>query len=383
MFEARADRRMVLALGAVVLLAGCKVIPKGVQTPVPIPSDVPSDALPSDGQRHRVALLVPLSGANAAVGESIANATMLALLDTNAQNLRITNYDTAGGPAAAARRAIADGNKLILGPLQADEVAAVATVARAARVPLISYASEAEVAAPDVFILGTHPGDSLARTVGWARSKGAVRFAALVPDGDYGSRAQAAFGTAIQQAGGSLVAVQSYARGNTSVVSAAQRLRTRGGFDAVLVADGARAGVQAAPHLKRTGFNPRILGTELWSGESVVGTTPALRGAWFAAVSDTRFKQFADGYQSRFGNRPYRVATLGYDSVLLTIRVARDWRPGTTFPVARLRDSGGFLGLDGPFRFGAGGLVQRALEVREARAGGVVVVSPAPTKFED
>lgn len=378
------NRRTVVGMTALALLAGCKVIPKGVPAPKPEPTEVPSDALPKDAQRHRVALLVPLSGANAAVGEAIANATMLALLDTNAQSLRITNYDTSGGAAAAAQRAIADGNKLILGPLQAEDVGAVAKVARAARVPLISYASEAEVAAPDVFVMGTHLGNSLARTVGWARAQGVVRFAALVPDGDYGRRAQAAFGQAVQQAGGSLVTMQSYTRGNTSVVSAAQRLKARGGFDAVLIADGPRAAAQAAPQLKRAGaVVPRIIGTELWSGESTIGTTPALRGAWFSAVSDARFKQFAEGYQSRFGARPYRAATLGYDSVLLTIRIAREWKPGTTFPVARLRDRGGFLGLDGPFRFAANGVVERALEVREARAGGVVVVSPAPAKFED
>ena len=60
--------------------------------------------LPTDTARHRVALLVPLSGENAAVGRSIANATTMALLDTNAENLRITTYDTATG-AGTRRRA--------------------------------------------------------------------------------------------------------------------------------------------------------------------------------------------------------------------------------------------------------------------------------------
>jgi hypothetical protein len=69
--------------------------------------------------------------------------------------------------------------------------------------------------------------------------------------------------------------------------------------------------------------------------------------------------------------------------VLLTIRIARDWRVGTPFPVARLRDTGGFLGLDGPFRFAANGVIERALEVREVRAGGVTIVSPAPERFDD
>ena len=40
--------------------------------------------------RHRVALLVPMSGANAGVGQSIANATTLALLDTKTDKGRIT-----------------------------------------------------------------------------------------------------------------------------------------------------------------------------------------------------------------------------------------------------------------------------------------------------
>ncbi|HVR91862.1 MAG TPA: penicillin-binding protein activator [Novosphingobium sp.] len=377
------NRRKVLALGALVLLAGCKVIPKGVPDTTP-PEAVPSDVLPTDGQRHRVALLVPMSGANAAVGQSIANATTMALLDTNAQNLRITTYDTATSSGDAAARAIADGNKLILGPLQAEDMAAVITIARPARVPVISYSNDASVAARDAFILGTVSGNSIERTVRFARSRGLTRFGALIPAGDYGRRAQAAYAEAVRAAGGTLAASESYDRSNTSVVSAARRLRAKGGYDAVLIADGPRFAAQVAPNLKAAGaVVPRILGTELWSGESAIGATPALRGAWFAAVSDTRFRQFADSYQTRFGARPHRIATLGYDSVLLSIRVARDWRPGSNFPPSKLADSGGFLGLDGPFRFMPNGVVERALEVREVRSGGVTVASPAPARFED
>lgn len=378
------NRRNAIMLGAIVLLAGCKVIPKGTPTPAPPPEDRPTDALPADQLRHRVALLVPMNGPNADVGQSLANATTMALLDTNAQNIRITTYDTSAGPAAAANQAIKDGNKLILGPLMGDEVPTVATVARAARVPLISYASDTGSNARDVFAMGTAPGNSIGRTVAFAKGRGIAKFALLVPNGDYGARVRVAYDQAIKLAGGSLVASEAYDRSNPSIVSAARRLKARGGFDAVLIADGARFAALAAPQLKTPGAaSPRILGTELWSGESAISSTPALRGAWFSAIADTRFKTFADSYQSRFGARPFRVATQGYDSVLLTIRVAREWRPGTPFPTARLADSGGFLGLDGPFRFTPSGQIERALEVREARAGTVAVVSPAPDKFAD
>jgi hypothetical protein len=185
---------------------------------------------------------------------------------------------------------------------------------------------------------------------------------------------------AVRDSGGTVGAMERYDRSSGSVTAAAKRLNARGPFDAVLIADGGRIAAQAAPLVKPGGSATRILGTELWSGESVVVTTPALRGAWFSAVSDGRFRQFSDSYRDRFGAAPNRLATLGYDAVLLTLRIARDWRPGTTFPTGRLNDSGGFLGLDGPFRF-RNGVIERAFEVREVRAGGVTVVSPAPEKF--
>ena len=118
-------RGMAVAM-LTIFLAACKVVPdtgRPGPAPAPTPTPVPSDELPSDTGRHRVALLVPLSGENAAVGRSLANATTMALLDTNSQNLRITTYDTATGAGSAAARAIADGNKLILGPLVREDVA--------------------------------------------------------------------------------------------------------------------------------------------------------------------------------------------------------------------------------------------------------------------
>ena len=80
----------------------------------------------------------------------------------------------------------------------------------------------------------------------------------------------------------------------------------------------------------------------------------------------------------RFGTSPYRIATLGYDGVLLTLNVARDWKPGSLFPTRKMADRGGFLGLDGAFRFADDNVVDRSWEVREV---GVGVASPAPARF--
>lgn len=384
MLTSPTNRRRFITLATVVLLAGCKVIPKGpVETPPP-PDRGPTTALPTDSARHRVALLVPLAGTNGAVGQSIANAATMALLDTNAQNLRITTYDTSSGVASVTAQAIADGNKLILGPLLSDDIPAVSATARSARVPVISFSNDEGAATSQVFIMGSLPSASIERTVKYAKAHGVSRYAALIPAGEYGERAATALFSSVRAAGGSVAATENYDRTNTSVVAAARRLKAKGGYDAVLIADGSRFAAQAAGQLKTAGAaSPRLLGTELWSGESVVATTPALRGAWFSAVSDARFRQFSASYKTRFGAQPYRIATLGYDAVLLTLRIARDWRPGTQFPLSRLTDSGGFIGLDGAFRFRSNGVIERALEVREVQAGGVVTVSAAPARFGD
>lgn len=381
MIEGRFSRRHIVAVAGIALLAGCQVIPKGAPQGPAGPAEPNANVLPADQQRHRVAILLPSGGPNAAAAQSLVNAANMAVLDTNATNLRITTYDTASGPADAASRAIADGNKLILGPLVAEDVAVVARIARPAKVPIIAFSNDAGVAGRDVFIMGSLPSQSIERTVNWAKSKGARRFGALVPEGDYGLRASAALNTAVMETGGTVVASETFARSNPSIISAAKRLKAKGQLDAVLIADGSRFAVLAAPQLRPRGVGPRLLGTELWSGDSGALTSASLRGAWYSAVSDGRFLQFSESYRNRFGAQPHRMATMGYDAVLLTLRVARNWKPGTTFPTAKLYDPEGFLGLDGVFRFGPSGVVERALEVVEIRQGGVTVVSPAPARL--
>jgi ABC-type branched-subunit amino acid transport system substrate-binding protein len=249
-------------------------------------------------------------------------------------------------------------------------------------VPVISFSNDEAAAAGDIFVMGTPPGQSVARTVRYARTQGVKRFAALVPQGEYGQRASAALMSTARAEGAQVAAMETYDRSNTSVGSAARRLQEKGGYDAVLIADGGRIAALAAPILKANSGS-RLLGTELWSGESIIASTPELRGAWFSAVADTRFRQFTNSYRTRFGSQPYRIATLGYDGVLLTLRVAREWGVGTNFPTARLIDRSGFIGLDGAFRFGRNGVIERTLEVREVRAGGIATVNPAPTRFAD
>jgi len=334
--------------------------------------------------RNHVAVLVPLTGLNAGVGTSIANAANLALLDSKETGIKLTVYDTGSSAAAAANAALADGNRLFLGPLLAEDVTAVAPIARAQGVPVIAFSNDVGVAGEGTYIMGFTPDQSIGQAVAYARGKGAARFAGLMPTNPYGERAALALRRAVADAGGRLVAVQTYARGTASLTAAVRGLAAKGQYDALVIGDSPSVAAGAVSIVRGgPGRGARVIGTELWSVDRAIGGKAALRGALFAGVPDMRFDQLVTRYRARYGRTPYRLASLGYDGVLLAVRSNRDWPVGTRFPERTLTDRGGFSGVDGAFRFGRDGRAERRMAVHEVTARGPVVVAPAQAGFDD
>lgn len=403
--------RTLVSAGLMLVMAACAKQTKPVLvTPPPVtaPGGGTTTAPLPEAQQNRVALLVPLSGSNAPVGQSIANAANMALLDAGDKRVNLRVYDTAGGAEAAAARALSEGAGLFLGPLLAGDVRAVQAVAATKGVPVISFSNDSSLAGGDVYILGFQPGQSIARTVSYARGRGIERFAALVPAGVYGQRAQTAFVRAVEAAGGRSTAVVAYPREPAKMLAAARKVtaydaRTKGGtptirpdgsvaapkvaplpFQALLIADGGSTAAQLMPALVKMGVAPGvaiIMGTELWNNEPGLASVAALRGALFSSVSDERFRKLAERYRVKFGSNPSRLASFGYDSVLLVNSLAGGWALNAPFPRAALNSRDGFAGIDGAFRFGGGNVAERMLEVQQVGPGVVNTVSPAPKGF--
>lgn len=348
---------------------------------------------------YRIAVLVPLSGVNAPVGISLANAATLALVDTGKQGVRLTSYDTAAlGAAGAAERALADGAQLVLGPLLAGDAAAIRAVAEPKGVTMLSFSNNSAIASGKMLVLGFQPAQSVNRIVAFSVGKGMKRIAGLVPQGVYGQRSSVALTQAAQQYGADIVSLTSFERRPAALPVAARKVtdydarlkQAVGGqpapiaFNALLVADLGAVAASFAPHLAKYGApagSYLLMGTELWNTEPGLVRSPSLNGAVFAAVPDARFAAMARRYGTRFGGTPSRLASLSYDAVLLAVSVAgTSWKPGQPFPAAVLADPQGFAGIDGIFRF-RNNVAERGMEVQQVTPGGFVTVSPAPTAF--
>ena len=97
--------RTVLSTALMLVMAACAGPKKTVVMVPPPPVVAPPVAKPAplpEAAQNRVALLVPLTGSNAPVGQSIANAANMALLDAGDKRVNLRVYDTAAGAEAAA-----------------------------------------------------------------------------------------------------------------------------------------------------------------------------------------------------------------------------------------------------------------------------------------
>jgi branched-chain amino acid transport system substrate-binding protein len=225
------------------------------------------------------------------------------------------------------------------------------------------------------------PNQSIDRVVKYGRANGLTRFGGIVSKDVYGQRALSNITNSVRAAGGTLVSIQEVDGSSASIEAATKKLAAAGVMDAVILADSGRAATVIVPALRKNGVKTaKILGTDLWSTVSLTGSAP-MRGAWYAAVPDNMYRQYATKYTTRFGKAPIRISSLGYDSVLLVARVAQNWKIGSAFPTARLTDAEGFIGIDGAFRFMTNGQSERMMEVLEVQAAAPKTIDAAPSSF--
>jgi ABC-type branched-subunit amino acid transport system substrate-binding protein len=339
----------------------------------------------------RIALLLPLSATGNAgqIATNFKNAAALALKDFKNANIQILVKDDQGTPqgaSAAAGEAISQGAELILGPLFARSVSAVATVARQANVPVIAFSSDTTAASAGVYLLSFLPQGDVDRVVSFAASRGKRSFAALIPNNSYGTLVEAEMQRAAANAGARVIASLHYDLDKTAMQTQATSLAETiksGAADAVFLPDAGDAAPFLAQVLAANGVTPdkiTYLGSGQWDNDPRILNESNLNGGWYPAPDSAGFASFARRYQAAFGAAPSRTASLAYDATSLaaglTARFAEQ-----RFAKQTLTNPNGFIGIDGAFRFLENGLNQRGLAVFQIGRGSAQMIDPAPRTF--
>jgi ABC-type branched-subunit amino acid transport system substrate-binding protein len=312
-------------------------------------------------------------------------AAQLALFDAHNSDLLLMSADEGSTPAQAesgARTLLAQGAEIIVGPLFASSVAAVAPIARDHGVPVISFSTDRSVAGNGVYLLSFQPENEVHRIVTYAASQGHAVFAAIVPNTAYGARVAAAFSNDVKAAGAHIADVEKFEPGSSGISTAAKSVANTKP-DAILIAQGGSLLREIGPTLATEGAGNQTvqyLGTGLWD-DPANEQEPGLAGGWFTAPASSGHQTFEAHYRGQFGSSPSQLSTLAYDAVSL-VALLSSGQPYHRFTDASLTDPNGFAGVDGIFRFEPDGSSQRGLAILRVEPAGFQIVSPAPKTFE-
>jgi len=360
----------------------------------------------------KVAILLPLSGPRADIGQPMLQAAQLALDAPGAPALIAKDTGgTADGAAAAASAALAEGAGLILGPLTSGETAAVAPIARQANVAVLAFTNDPAQIQPGVWPLGITPGEQVRRLVTAVQADGKTRIAAMLPDSDFGRVMANALTQAatvrnlpppdIRQYEPTMASINQTARDLSAFASrrgpidaqirAARAENTADGrrkaqelarepippppFDALLLGDVGDSLAEIAavlPYYDIDASLVHILGPALWASAGSRGGQ--IVGAWYAAPDPSARAALEQAYSAKYGASPPPLADLAFDAAAIARVLA-----GRGYSAGALTQPNGFSGVDGWLALQPDGEVRRGLAVFQIqRGGGAQMLAPAP-----
>lgn len=350
------SRRKILShlagVGLLPLLAGCGAAPR--------PETVPA-ARPA-----QTALLVPLSGPKADLGQTMAKAVWFAE-DRRGLLQRAAVFDTGSSPegaVAAAQKAQTAGAEVIVGPLFSDHTAAVLKSGPKAQV--ITLSNNNQLAAAGAWVFGVTPAQSAEAAAKYAAKSGAKTITLLPPAGVFGARSTVALATAAKAS--DLTALpplpaEDPERALETLLSTGPGQRP----DSLYLPGADARSRRIAKRANAAGL--RVIGSVQWA-DVPNGALKEAGDVRFVGPDPLLFENLATSYRSALGEEMGIIAGVAVDAVLLANTLPRG-RNG------QIQMTGGaaMKGVLGPCAFRKDRTCARDLAVLQLKDGRVMKVA--------
>jgi hypothetical protein len=339
-----------------------------------------------------VALLVPRGGSASdnLLAQNLENAARLAIRDLGGVRIDLRVYGTAGRAstaATAASQAVADGAKIILGPVYGEAANAAGVAVADSGVNVLSFSNNTTIAGGNVFILGPTFDTTANRLVGYAKRAGKDRIVVLHANDIGGQLARNAIQRAVSANGATLAGDVSYALSQEGVRDAVPQVKAA--IDAseanalFMTANSATALPLLADMLPSSGItnaSTQYIGMSRWDIPAQTLAIPGVQGGWFALPDPSASAAFAARYNSAYGERPLDIAGLAFDGIAAIGSLVENGR-ANALTASALTQGAGFRGANGIFRLRADGTNDRGLAVATIRNNQVVLLEGAPKAF--
>lgn len=341
----------------------------------------------------QVALLVPGgsgAGTDSLLASNLENAARLAISDLNGVRIDLRVYNTGADPvraASVASQAVADGAKIILGPLFGEAANEAGVAVAGQNVNVLAFSNNTSIAGGNVFVLGATFQNTANRLVQYSGRQGISRYAIVHGDDVSGEAGRDAIATAVRNNGAQVSSTESYPLSQQGIVSSAGRIAAStksSGADAVFMTAGVNADLPIlATALPEAGINPadtQFIGLTRWSAAPQALALPGLQGGIFTLPDQGMQNLFESRYAAAYGNNPHPLAGLAYDGIAAIGALVANGNANALTKRA-LTSPQGFQGTAGIFRLLSNGQNERGLAVATVRNNSVVVLEAAPRSF--
>ena len=230
---------------------------------------------------------------------------------------------------------------------------------------MLAFSTDWTLAGGNTYVMGFLPFGQVERIVDYAAAKNLKRAAVASGADEYGTTVSRNFESEAADRG----------------ITITRALSDPNGYDSVFIPAGGKDLATILPRVTNT--SAQKLGTGLWD-DARVASMPQMNGAWFAAPAPSARASFESRYQTTFGSKPIRIATMAYDATALAQALAKtgmasNGRPA--YDAASLTSTNGFAGVDGIIRFNKQNLVERGMAVLAIQNGRIVEIDAAPSSF--
>ncbi|MFV9927408.1 MAG: penicillin-binding protein activator [Candidatus Midichloria sp.] len=352
------------------------------------------------GRELNIAVLLPLSGQYAGMGQSMLDAVQLASAELGSGKINMIAIDAGSTPESAANALSNIGNNIdaIIGPVLKGQMEIVNRHSRAKDIANIAFINDRDfVNLGNLLMLGMPIEQQMSRVISYAAQKGAKNIFTIIPNNSLGESIEALlldyknsneikdFITVKYNETRSVI--------NTNFTQAVQELKNKMSALPNYFEDAIILLPQSGNFLRKVSQNfemlrdPNLKKIKVICGSQFHDSGPYSitwsNNPWFADVGLAARADFAARFRATNKYDPHHMASLAYDAVALILAVIEhDNNNLLVFNPKTLLNKAGFEGINGVFRFTKDGSGERLLSIFKIDSNQVIEIDPALTSFE-
>jgi len=369
----------------------------------------------------KIGLLLPLSGKNSKIGESLLKASQLSLSKTKNKNIKLFIKDTENinkNIISSYYELINEGVDIILGPLFSKNIELIKPIALDEKVIMITFSNNTDMKSKNTFISGLTPENEIKEILKYAIANGQDKFGVILPNNQYGNRSKNLIEKLLSENQGQLIKLVLYDSENPDFYKVAKlianydqrKLDLEKKLDELKKLNTLEAGkkyklLKSKDTIGDLSFNSIYIGAEninhlsmlasilpyydvdpkevlyignsLWS-HNIALKEPALEKAIFPNVNQINYENFVTEYQNNFILKPHKISSLAYDLIGLISSLQKN---NQEINISNMTNKNGFIGSNGLFRFNEDGDIERSLSIFQIKNQKINEIKKAELNF--